>query len=109
MTGSGGPKPGADGVSRLELEEEMFSIRAMRHIFRLRANLSLQGWTTVLNPIMQHGYPGQYILTRDRPLLEPTFQRPRIDRLSLEGKEARSKGYGVMYQYGSELKMPPEQ
>lgn len=41
-------KPAGDGVSRLKLEDEMWAIRNMRHVFRIRANLSLQAWVTHL-------------------------------------------------------------
>ena len=51
--------PAGDNVSRLELEEELWAIRAMRHVYRIKPNLSLQGWVTVLNPVLRGGYPSQ--------------------------------------------------
>ena len=63
-------KPLGDNVSRLELEDEIWSARAMRHVFRLKSNLSLQAWVTVLNPVMAHGYPPQWALTLDGNLAE---------------------------------------
>tara|TARA_B110001452_G_scaffold219221_1_gene191194 strand:- start:191 stop:703 length:513 start_codon:yes stop_codon:yes gene_type:complete len=56
-------KPAGDGVSRLQLEDEMFAIRNMRHVFRTRANLSLQGWVTVLNPVHSGTWPPQWAMT----------------------------------------------
>ena len=52
-------KPMGDGISRRELEEELFGVRAMRHVFRVRPNASMQAWVTLLNPVVPHGYPAQ--------------------------------------------------
>ena len=70
-------KPAGDGVSRLQLEDELWSIRAMRHVFRLKANLSLQSWVTVLNPILPHGWPPQWAMTLDPHVLETPSAVPR--------------------------------
>ena len=45
------------------------------YVFRIKRNLSVQGWVTVLNPVIMGGYPPQLLLTRDEELevLEPTF------------------------------------
>ena len=51
---------------------QVFSARAMRHVFRVRPNASNQAWVTLLNPIVSHGYPGQWVLTLDGPVTEPT-------------------------------------
>ena len=69
-------KPGGDNVSRLELEEELFGIRAMRHVFRVKPNMTLQGWVTVLNPVHVGDYPPQFAMTLEpySQLLEPTFR-----------------------------------
>lgn len=69
-----GIKPAGDGVTRLALEAEMLAIRAMRHVFRLKRNLSLQHWVTVLNPVLPRGYPPQLVLTLEQDLTEPTFE-----------------------------------
>jgi FkbM family methyltransferase len=71
--------PAADNVSRLELEEELLAIRAMRHVFRVKPNMSLQGWVTLLNPMVYHGYSLHWALVRDgAKLLEPTFPSTRM-------------------------------
>ena len=73
------PRPAEGGRTRLELEEELFGVRAMRHVFRLRGPplappLTLQEWATVLNPILKHGFPTQWAITRDRRLTEPAAE-----------------------------------
>ena len=65
--------PMGDNVSRNQLEEELFSVRAMRHVFRVKRNMSLQGWVTLLNPVMRRGYPPQWAVTRDGDLTEITY------------------------------------
>lgn len=60
--------PMGDNVSRTLLEDEVWSVRAMRHVFRLKPALSFQAWVTVLNPVMHHGYPPQWALTLDGDL-----------------------------------------
>ena len=62
-----------DNVTRLELEDELWAVRAMRHVYRIKPNLSLQGWVTVLNPVLRGGYPSQWALTTEGGLTEPTF------------------------------------
>ena len=59
------------GLSRDALEEELFSIRAMRHIFRIRSNLNASEWQTVLTPI-RRAMP-HFLLTQERTLLEPSM------------------------------------
>ncbi len=54
-----------DNVSRFELEDEWFSLRAMRHVFRVKPNASQQAWTTLLMPVLRCGYPAQWVLTLD--------------------------------------------
>ena len=49
----------------------------MRHVFRLKANLSLQSWVTVLNPILPHGWPPQWAMTLDPHVLETPSAVPR--------------------------------
>mmetsp|Transcript_22197 Transcript_22197/g.56873 ORF Transcript_22197/g.56873 Transcript_22197/m.56873 type:complete len:113 (-) Transcript_22197:26-364(-) len=63
-----------DRVRRLErdaLEEELFSVRAMRHLFRVRDGLNSTEWRTVLDPI-RRAWP-HFMLTQERELLEPSF------------------------------------
>ena len=71
-----GVRPAGDGVTRLQLEDELFAIRSMRHVFRIKRNLSEQAWVTVLNPVLPHGYPPQLVLTVEPDLTEPTFHPP---------------------------------
>ena len=64
-------KPAADGISRLELETELLAVRAMLHVFRVRRGLSLQGWSTILNPVLPGGcehYCGLQPHTNPAPL-----------------------------------------
>lgn len=67
-----GLRPAGDNVTRLQLEEELFAVRNMRHVFRVKRNISLQGWVTVLNPVLPHGYPPHLMLTTEPDLTEPT-------------------------------------
>lgn len=83
-------KPMGDNVSRSELEEEMFAIRAMRHVFRVKKHIGKQGWVTVLNPVMPRGYPPQFALTLQEGLLEPTY--PPI-AATPESAEAKAQGW----------------
>jgi hypothetical protein len=57
--------PVGDNVSRFELEDEWFGVRAMRHVFRVKPGMTAQGWTTILQPVIRCSYPGQYVLTLD--------------------------------------------
>ncbi|EOD11053.1 hypothetical protein EMIHUDRAFT_104836 [Emiliania huxleyi CCMP1516] len=59
--------PMGDNVSRFELEDEWFGVRAMRHVFHIKPNLTEQGWTTIMQPAIRCSYPGQYVLTLDSP------------------------------------------
>jgi hypothetical protein len=43
--------PAGDNVSRLALEDELFGVRAIRHVFRAKPNLTLQGWATLMQPV----------------------------------------------------------
>lgn len=98
-TGSTHPTPVADGVPRVELEEELFSIRSMRHVYRARPRLSLQHWTTLMQPLQHTGYesaPLQWVLTRDGndgDLTEPTLPYSDWRAVSPEYKHAHEEGY----------------
>jgi hypothetical protein len=54
-----------DNVSRFELEDEWWAVRAMRHVFRVKPNASQQAWTTLLMPVLPCSYPSQWVLTLD--------------------------------------------
>ena len=56
-------RPLADNVSRTKLEDEWFAVRAMRHVFHIRPNTTVQGWTTIMQPVLRCSYPMQYVLT----------------------------------------------
>ena len=58
-------KPMGDNVSRLDLEEEWFGVRAMRHVYRVKPGATAQGWTTILQPVIRCSYPAQYVFTLD--------------------------------------------
>ena len=73
--------PAADNVSRMVLEEELLAIRAMRHVFRVRPNMTIQGWVTLLNPMIYHGYSLHWALVlHGERLLEPTFPSTRAEQ-----------------------------
>jgi SAM-dependent methyltransferase len=59
--------PMGDNISRFALEDEWFGVRALRHVFHIKPNLTEQGWTTVMQPVIRCSYPGQYVLTLDPP------------------------------------------
>ena len=86
-----GTEPGRSlKAPRDAYELEMFSIRAMRHLWRVRDNLTIAQWDVLLGPIRRY-YPKesavkqrshvahQWLLTTDRHLTEPTAQ-PRYRR-----------------------------
>lgn len=56
-------RPLADNVSRTKLEDEWFAVRAMRHVFHIRPNTTVQGWATIMQPVLRCSYPMQYVLT----------------------------------------------
>ena len=64
-------KPAGDGVGRLQLEDELLAIRHMRHVYRAKANLSVQAWTTLLNPLQAKGWPPSWAMTRHELLGAP--------------------------------------
>ncbi|KAL1495549.1 hypothetical protein AB1Y20_016912 [Prymnesium parvum] len=60
--------------SRDDFEEELFSIRGMRHVFRVKRNLSAEAWTLLLQPVALHGWPPQWLLTLEHDFVEPSFE-----------------------------------
>ena len=56
-------RPLADNVSRTKLEDEWFAVRAMRHVFHIHPNTTVQGWATIMQPVLRCSYPMQYVLT----------------------------------------------
>jgi hypothetical protein len=79
----------------MALEEELLAVRAMRHVFRVRPNMTIQGWVTLLNPMIYQGYNFHWALVLDGVrLLEPTFPSTRHEQqpefLHLRGR-GRSK------------------
>ena len=56
-------RPLADNVPRTKLEDEWFAVRAMRHVFHIRPNTTVQGWATIMQPVLRCSYPMQYVLT----------------------------------------------
>ena len=65
-------------LPRDALEEELFSVRGMRHVFRARANASVEEWKVLLEPVNR--YPPQWVLTLESELLEPAFQSSTYKR-----------------------------
>ena len=95
-----GPSPAADGRSRFDLEEELFSVRAMRHVYRAKANLTLQAWTTLMQPIQHDGYesaPHQWLLTLEGDLTEPTVPGSDWRHRSPEYAHAKAAGYSLAH------------
>ena len=75
--------PMGDNISRLQLEDEWFGVRNMRHVFHIKPNLTEQGWTTIMQPAIKCSYPGQYVLTLDPP--RKLLLEERSWRISLPG------------------------
>ena len=50
-------------MPRTKLEGEWFAVRAMRHVFHIRPNTTVQGWATIMQPVLRCSYPMQYVLT----------------------------------------------
>ena len=99
------PRPGADNVSRLDLEVELFSVRAMRHVFRVRPNCSLQCWMTLINPLVPTGYGSHWALTLDGSLLEPTFEVDKHFRWRVPEYQAHMQGQqGLHHGAGADSK-----
>ena len=90
------PTPAGDNISRVDLEEELFGVRAMRHVYRAKPNLSLQAWSTLMQPIQHHGYesaPTQWVLTLEGDLTEPVNSQIREwHQLSPEYVDAKATG-----------------
>ena len=104
-------------MSRLALEEELLAVRAMRHVFRVKPNRTLQAWVTLLNPIARNGYPLHWALMLEdgERLLEPTFPPKRFEAQPefehyLNGLPADAqglrKGYAELAQV-SRASLPP--
>ena len=107
----GGMTPMGDNVSRMALEDELFGVRAMKHVFRVKRNIGLQGWVTVLNPVMPHGYPPQWAMTRLPDLTEPVFSTSFAhtspeQRAWLASKAAGSNGGSVEEQSSTPTALP---
>ena len=84
-------------LERDALEEELLSIRAMRHVWRVRANLNHSEWRTVLSLDVRHLRPrsvAQFVLTRE-PLLYPAFgsKRGRSRHWQATHREPRGDGW----------------
>jgi hypothetical protein len=87
--------PGQDGIPRTALEDELFGVRAIRHAFRAKPRLSLQAWTTLLQPITHEGYnsdPATWLMTLEGDLTTRTTM-PHMSTVSPEHRAARKAGY----------------
>lgn len=87
-------RPFGDNISRLDLEEELLSVRGMRRIFRAKPGLSVQAWTTLLNPIHRPTFetaPTQWVLTLEGDLTERTYPTP-FRTSAPEYRHAKSEG-----------------
>ncbi|KAJ1633734.1 hypothetical protein T492DRAFT_536649 [Pavlovales sp. CCMP2436] len=88
-------------LPRDKFEEEMFSVRLMRHVFRAKRGLDVEGWSTLLTPIAR--FPVQLLLTRELEMLEPHAEHPLMSgdkmyaALAIERNEAmRIRSGGVL-------------
>ena len=71
------------GWPRDALEEEVFSLRAMRHLWRVKENASIAEWRVLLGPMGQfnaslgkshyRGISHQWMLTMEQGLVEPVL------------------------------------
>ena len=87
-------RPFGDNISRLDLEEELFGVRGMKHVFRAKPNLSLQAWTTLLNPVHRPSFetaPTQWVITRLGDLTERTYP-PTFRTTAPEYRHAKREG-----------------
>ena len=82
-------------ASRSEFEEELFGIRAMRHVFKVKPNISLQAWMVLQRPMLKTNWGPQWIATLDDNLL-PKASPVRVSagrNGSPEYLEARAQGW----------------
>lgn len=77
-------------LARDALEDELFSVRAMRHIFRVRDHLNDSEWEAVLAPV-RRAMP-HFLLTQDRELLEPSLGEGASRGFRLASVEWRNGG-----------------
>ena len=89
-------RPLADNVSRTKLEDEWFAVRAMRHVFHIRPNTTVQGWTTIMQPVLKCSYPLQYVLT----LETADGLLPEVQSLSPGEQHVRLRPSAVPPMYG---------
>jgi hypothetical protein len=76
-------------LSRDALEEEIFGLRAMRHLWRIRSNLTLEEWEVVLAPLHPRFTTHELLLVHRRvPLIEPRFGWGGLSRASPEAQAA---------------------
>ena len=55
-------------LPRDKLEREIFGLRMMRHVFRVKANLTIGEWRLLMAVGGQFGRSHQWLLTRDEDL-----------------------------------------
>lgn len=77
-------------LPRDALEEELFGIRAMRHVFRVRGHLNDSEWETILTPI-RRAMP-HFLLTQEHDLTEPSVGEAVSRGLKLASVEWRAGG-----------------
>ena len=58
-------------LPRESFEEELFGVRAMRHLYRIRTPLNASEWKIVLQPVRSASL--HFLLSREQALLEPSF------------------------------------
>jgi len=85
--------------ARDALEEEWLMVRAMRHVWRIKSNLTLGEWTLLLSgterKFTRAREVAQYVLTTERSLLVPRFGGEVHRSTAWQSSEFRPAGYGL--------------
>ena len=87
-------------LRRDDLEQEMFGVRAMRHVFRVRDALSLEQWGVLLETI--NGYSLQFLISSDGRMVEASNEDLAIEsmqshRLKLKSPERNAAMHNLSF------------
>ena len=82
-------------LPRDQYEEELFGVRAMRHVFRISKGLNITEWATVLAPVRRAA--PHFVLTREDALLEPSFGESSRRGWRLRSVEWERGGRGTSF------------
>lgn len=76
-------------LERDALEEELFGVRAMRHLWRIQRDLNQGQWRTILTPMHSRHRTFEFLLVHRRvPLIEARFAWGGLGRVSPEARAA---------------------